>query len=163
MNSGRKVRIRRPGPAMTVACAALFFSLTGWGVAAKVALAPDSVGTRQIVNGSVRLADLHPTAVLQLKGQRGDQGPAGSQGPAGGFNPAKITYQTASTTSVAPNALGVSAIECPTGSVPVGGGGLSSRGRLTASVRVGNGWVINVLNDTQTTLNISALAVCASA
>jgi hypothetical protein len=141
---------------MMVACAALFFSLTGWGVAAKLALAPDSVGSRQIVNGSVRLADLHPSTVLQLRGR---QGPAG---PSGGFNPEKITYQTASTASVAPNALGVSISECPTGSVPVGGGGLSNRGRLTASVRVSNAWVVNVFNDTGTTINISALAVCAA-
>jgi hypothetical protein len=41
------------------------------------------VGTQQIVNGSVRLADMHPSAARLLKGQKGDQGDVGQQGPPG--------------------------------------------------------------------------------
>jgi hypothetical protein len=66
---------------MVVAVVALFFSLTGWGVAAKVALAPaNSVGTQQIVNGSIRLTDIAPSTATFLQGQRGAVGPAGFPG-----------------------------------------------------------------------------------
>jgi hypothetical protein len=69
---------------MAVALTAMFFSLTGWGVAARVALAPpNSVGTQQIVNGSIRLTDIAPSTATLLQGRRGEDGAAGIPGPQG--------------------------------------------------------------------------------
>ena len=163
---------------MLVALVALFFSLTGWGVAARVALAPpNTVGTQQIVNGSVRLVDLHPSATRLLKGQRGERGPqgltgtpgtagpAGPQGSAGGFDPGKVSYVAASPqTSVGPSSSGVSKAVCPSGSIPVGGGGLSGIGKIGISQASADpwGWSIYVYNDTSITISIAALAVCAA-
>lgn len=53
----------RPSPALAIACLALFLALTGSAFAA----AKISVGSRQIVNGSVRTVDLRDDAVTSPK------------------------------------------------------------------------------------------------
>jgi hypothetical protein len=54
----------RPSPAMVVATLALLFALAGTGVAA-VALVPrNSVGSDQVINGSLRSVDFKPGQVL---------------------------------------------------------------------------------------------------
>jgi len=53
----------RPSPALVVSCVALFMALAGTAFA----LPKASVGTQQIVNGSVRTADLHRNAVRSGK------------------------------------------------------------------------------------------------
>jgi hypothetical protein len=52
----------RPSPALVIACMALFLALTGSALAAKAA-----IGSRQIVNGSVRTVDLRDSAVSSPK------------------------------------------------------------------------------------------------
>ena len=66
---------------------ALFFALGGTSFAAGKALLPgNSVGTKQVINGSLQTNDLSKTALSSLKGNaglRGPAGPAGAQGAQG--------------------------------------------------------------------------------
>lgn len=67
-----------------LALLALFVALGGTSVAATNALAPrNSVGSNQVINGSLQKVDLSGTAVSALKGNKGAQGAPGSQGPQG--------------------------------------------------------------------------------
>lgn len=67
-----------------LALVALFFALGGTSFAAGNALLPgNSVGTRQVINGSLHTNDLSKAARNALKGNRGLRGPAGAQGPQG--------------------------------------------------------------------------------
>lgn len=52
----------RPSPAIVISCLALFLALTGSALAAKA-----SIGSNQIVNGSVRTVDLRDSAVNSAK------------------------------------------------------------------------------------------------
>lgn len=99
-----RFRIRRPSPALVVASLALLLSLGGSAYAA-VAVAPGSVGTRQLKNSSVTSEKLAGDAVTANKvkpysllrqdfapgqlpaGPQGPAGAAGSQGPAGATGP----------------------------------------------------------------------------
>ena len=82
---------RRPSPATIISLVALFVALGGTGYAA-VALAPrNSVGSAQVINGSLLKKDLSKKTVAALKGNRGPRGPAGAAGaagPAGSAGPA---------------------------------------------------------------------------
>jgi hypothetical protein len=63
---------------------ALFFALGGTSFAASNALLPgNSVGTKQVINGSLQTNDLSKTARSALKGNRGLRGQAGAQGTQG--------------------------------------------------------------------------------
>ncbi len=53
----------RPSPALVISCLALFLALAGSALAAKTA----SIGSRQIVNGSIRTVDLRDNAVNSRK------------------------------------------------------------------------------------------------
>ena len=67
-----------------VALFALFFALGGTAFAAGNALLPgNSVGTRQVINGSLQTGDLSKTAQKALKGDRGLRGAPGAQGAQG--------------------------------------------------------------------------------
>jgi hypothetical protein len=78
-----RVVSRRPSSATIISLVALFVALGGTGYAA-VALAPrNSVGSAQVINGSLLKKDLSKKTVAALKGNRGLRGPAGAQGPAG--------------------------------------------------------------------------------
>lgn len=88
-------RIRRPSPAMVVACIALALALGGVGYAA-VRLPANSVGTLQlranavnsskVANGSLLRADFRSGQIPA--GPAGPRGPAGPAGPAGAAGPA---------------------------------------------------------------------------
>ena len=85
----------RPSPAMVVACIALVVALGGTGVAAVNALAPNSVGPRQLRTGAVTNPKLRNNAVTGVKVRNRSltaadfvagslpRGPAGPAGPAG--------------------------------------------------------------------------------
>src|SRR3954470_21824811 len=66
----------------SVAAAALFFALAGTSYATG-ALAPNSVGTRQLRDGAVTTAKIHRATLAQLKGAKGDPGPQGLKGDPG--------------------------------------------------------------------------------
>jgi Collagen triple helix repeat (20 copies) len=92
---------RRFTPAMLVAMIALGVALSGTAVAGTAKL----ITSTQIANGTIKLADIHPSAKSALKGVQGpagaqgapgtpgtpghlgDTGPAGPQGPAGPAGP----------------------------------------------------------------------------
>lgn len=69
-----------------LALLALFVALGGTAAAATTLVPRNSVGTRQVINGSLQKADLSKKAVKQLKGNRGAPGAPGlrgAQGPTG--------------------------------------------------------------------------------
>jgi preprotein translocase subunit Sec61beta len=74
-----------------VAYLALFVALSGTSYAAATKLAPkNSVGSPQVINGSLQKVDLSKKAFAALRGARGPrglQGAAGSAGPAGTQGP----------------------------------------------------------------------------
>ena len=111
-------RIRRPSPAMVVACLALLVALGGTSVAAVSQLVPrNSVGTAQIRNSAVTNPKIRNNAVNSTKvanrslravdfaagqipagppGAQGATGPQGPAGPAGATGPAgAVTRLTA--------------------------------------------------------------------
>jgi hypothetical protein len=77
----RKFRLR-PSPAGVIACLALAIALGGTAFAA-TALPRNSVGSAQVINGSLKKADLSRATVTALHGARGPQGIQGVQGPPG--------------------------------------------------------------------------------
>lgn len=67
-----------------LALLALFFALAGTSFAAGTALlAANSVGTKQVINGSLQTNDLSNKARKALKSARGPRGPAGALGAQG--------------------------------------------------------------------------------
>jgi hypothetical protein len=86
------LRLRKPSPAMVVACIALFVALSGLSTAAVVVLAKNSVLSKHIRNGQVRNPDIGVSAVDSSKVRDGallmqdfapGQVPAGPQGAKG--------------------------------------------------------------------------------
>jgi hypothetical protein len=75
---------RRPSPATIVSLVALFAALSGTSYAAATKLiGKNTVGSAQVVNGSLQTTDLSARARAALKGNRGPAGAAGAQGAAG--------------------------------------------------------------------------------
>ena len=88
----RSIKWRRPSPAFVISLVALFIALGGTGYAAVSKLLPqNSVGTKQVINGSLQTADLSKKARAALKGNRGARGPAGAAGAAGAAGPVGAT------------------------------------------------------------------------
>jgi Collagen triple helix repeat (20 copies) len=69
---------KRDSKARVLALVALFMALTGTATAGVVA-----ISSAQIADYSIRLVDMHPSAVKALKGKRGPRGAAGAAGAAG--------------------------------------------------------------------------------
>ena len=85
----RVVKRRRPSPAIVISLVALFVALGGTGYSAVSKLAPkNSVGSAQVVNGSLQAGDLSKKARAALKGNRGPAGAPGAAGPQGATGPA---------------------------------------------------------------------------
>ncbi len=75
---------RRPSTATIVSLVALFAALSGTSYAAATKLiGKNSVGSAQVVNGSLQTVDLSTKARAALKGNRGPTGPAGAAGATG--------------------------------------------------------------------------------
>lgn len=169
--------MKRITPSMVVAAIALFVALAGTGVAATQALAPaNSVGTQQIVNGSIRLVDLHASARKGMKGERGPvgavgppgasglSGPTGPPGPAGGFDPAKVQIVEGPSQDVAPSQVVTLRADCPSGTVAVGGGYYSSIAAAGALLP-GPTWfsvIVSTYGLPITATSLRAYAVCAA-
>jgi hypothetical protein len=81
-----RITSRWPSPAMIVSLIALFFALGGAGYAI-AKLPKNSVGSAQVINGSLQKGDLSKKAVAALKGNRGPQGGVGAQGLTGPQGP----------------------------------------------------------------------------
>ncbi len=81
-----RIGSRRPSPATVISLVALFLALSGTGYAV-AKLPQNSVGSAQVINGSLQKGDLSKKARAALKGNRGLRGAAGLAGPAGPAGP----------------------------------------------------------------------------
>jgi hypothetical protein len=73
---------RRPAPATVISLIALFVALSGTGYAA-FSIPKNSVGSRQVIDGSLQKADIAKRTLDALKGNRGPRGVPGAAGAAG--------------------------------------------------------------------------------
>jgi hypothetical protein len=131
----------RPSPAMVVACAALFVSLTGAGYAA-VVLPKNSVGTKQLKRNAVNSAKVKKHSLLRSDFKRGQipRGPQGIQGVQG-IQGAKGDPGTPATR--------LWAYVSSAGTLRGGGG-------VVASSRISDGWFSVTFN--QSVVNCAATA-----
>jgi hypothetical protein len=107
---------RRPSPAVVISLIALFVALGGTSFAAVTLVGKNSVGSPQVINGSLLKKDLNKKTIAALKGNRGAQGPAGAAGPAG---PAGATGPAgAAGTPGTPGAPGAAGATGPAGPFP---------------------------------------------
>ena len=79
----RRSNSRLPSPAIAISLVALFVVLGGTGYAVVRLVPRNSVGSAQVVNGSLQKVDLSKKAVAALKGNAGRRGPQGPPGAAG--------------------------------------------------------------------------------
>jgi hypothetical protein len=84
------MRQLRPTPAGVIACLALAIALGGSAFAATMLVPKNSVGSAQVINGSLLNKDFKrgqlprgPQGPQGQRGQAGQQGPVGQQGPPG--------------------------------------------------------------------------------
>jgi hypothetical protein len=131
------------------------------------------IGSAQIANRSIRLVDIHPSAVKALRGQRGPrgprganglQGPQGAAGAAGGFDPSKLTYVTGPSTTIPADDVGSASATCPPGTVVTGGGFYTSIAvPANSQAFANNSWTVIVNNfDNLIAIEAYAFAVCAA-
>lgn len=155
-----------------VALLALFFGLVGTSHAASIALVPkNSVGSAQVINGSLQKGDLSNKAVVALRGNEGPQGPQGATGPAGAagaagaIGPPGISgYQVVSATDRVTNGtIGDVAAACPAGKTVLGGGVSSPTAglQITGSAPDGTAWRGKAFNDSGGIIFLTTFAVCA--
>ncbi len=146
---------KRISPALIISCVALFVALTGSAIAAGV-LGPNTVRSPQIVNGSVRNADLHdgligaskisPGAVTETaladnavgttkvadgslnQDDLGANSVGSSELQAGSIRASELgpLLQVTNSISVAPNGNTFVTATCPAGTTVISGGGLPS-------------------------------------
>jgi hypothetical protein len=168
-------------PSTVIACLALVFALGGTAYAAGSALLPaNSVGSKQVINHSIKKIDLKaplPRGPRGLTGARGSQGPAGPQGPQGPQGPpgpqgsAGITQVISVDGPVAAQCaagggacqIGASDAVCPSGFKVVSGGHIS--GGITNivlfSATTGTGQYSIIAENESTSANtIKATAEC---
>ncbi len=77
-----RITSRWSSPATVISLFALFFALGGTSYAV-AKLPKNSVGSSQVINGSLQKVDLSHKTIIALKGNRGPAGQAGATGPAG--------------------------------------------------------------------------------
>jgi hypothetical protein len=77
---------RRPSAATTISVLALFVALAGTGYAAAT-LPRNSVGSAQVIDGSLKRRDLADKTLATLKGAQGPAGATGAAGPSGPAGP----------------------------------------------------------------------------
>jgi Collagen triple helix repeat (20 copies) len=113
------------------------------------AAAQSLITSKQIANKTIRLVDMHPSAIKALKGNRGPRGPQGipgvngangingapgPQGPVGatgatgaagvngGFDPNKVHVVDGAQFTVTPGSIGSARVDCPLGERALAGG-----------------------------------------
>lgn len=132
----RRISLRRPSPALVIACIALGIALGGTGYATVLQVPKNSVGTAQLKSSAVTNKKLAPNAVTSAKVQNrsllradfatgqlpaGPAGPTGPAGPAGspGLSGIERVESTSATNSTPSR---TATITCPAGKRLVGGG-----------------------------------------
>src|SRR6478736_2327181 len=148
-----------------VAYLALFVALGGTSMAASSALVPkNSVGTRQVINGSLLKKDFKSGQL-----PRGPQGPAGdpgNQGPPGVATVGSVSGPAGPMCANGGGAcqVGSSTATCPAGSVVVGGGWTSDSVTVTvpfAARTGGTTYGVIGINYDPADRSITAQAICA--
>ena len=133
----RGISLRRPSPALVIACIALGVALGGTGYATVLQVPRNSVGTAQIKSSAVTNGKLARNAVTSAKVQNrsllradfaagqlpaGPAGPTGPAGPAGA--PGLSGLERVDSTSVSNSTPSKTAtVTCPAGKRLLGGGG----------------------------------------
>jgi hypothetical protein len=164
-----------------VAYLALFFALSSTGYAAATKLvAPNSVGSKQVINGSLLKNDFKsgqlprgeagPAGAPGSPGPSGPPGPAGNPGVQGPPGPVSIKFVTSPTTPVAAGTMGVQVAVCPAGMVAIGGGTFNDSPDKAVSINssdwdstVGgtpNEWVGATNNASATSTNMWVDVIC---
>ena len=129
--------VRKPSPAMVVACLALFVALTGTSVAVVNALPKNSVGTAQlkkdaVVSSKVKNASLKavdfasgqiPAGATGLTGATGSAGPKGDTGAAGANAAYDGAVRSTMGSWVGPNQTSTVTAPCMAGEIATAGGG----------------------------------------
>lgn len=129
----RRIPLRRPSPALVLACVALLVALGGTGYATVLQVPRNSVGTPQLRNSAVTTNKLAANAVTSTKVRNGTlrrvdfvggklpAGPPGPAGPAGppGVSAVERVEATSATNSTPGRTM---QIACPTGKRLLGGG-----------------------------------------
>jgi hypothetical protein len=172
-----------------VAYLALFVALGGTSFAAANALVPrNSVGTRQVINGSLLKKDFKAGQLPRgargpagLRGAAGPAGPAGATGPAGPAGaagaagaqgppgPVSLTYVSSAVTPLPAGQQVTQDAACPVGMVVTGGGGFSPSTDLTVTVNssdwdstgtVPDVWVVSMNNASANATTFVVDAIC---
>lgn len=132
----RRTLLRRPSPAMIVACLALGVALGGTSYATVLNVPDNSVTTKKIRNDAVTAPKIKAGAVTASEVKNGSllnvdfkpgqlpagpRGPAGPAGLAGSPGISGLQRFDVATTSSNSNSKSV-IVTCPTGKKPVGGG-----------------------------------------
>ncbi len=129
----RGISLRRPSPAMVIACVALAVALGGTSYATVLQVPRSSVGTIQLKTGAVTTKKLASNAVTAAKVRNGSllkadfgpgqlpAGPTGPQGPAGapGLSAVERVETSSANNSTSPKVV---QIACPVGKRLIGGG-----------------------------------------
>jgi hypothetical protein len=132
----RRISLRRPSPAMVVACVALVVALGGTSYATVLQVPRASVGPAQLKTNAVTAKKIAPNAVSAAKVRNGSllkadfapgqlpAGPTGPQGPAGpagqpGLSAVERIDTSSPNNSTSPKVL---SITCPAGKRLIGGG-----------------------------------------
>ena len=131
-----RIPVRRPSPALVVACIALALALGGTGYATVLNVPRNSVGTAQLRNSAVTTKKLSANAVVSSKVRNGSllradfapgqvpvgpPGPQGAQGPAGAPGIAAIQRVDLTTPSSSVNSKSL-LVNCPSPKRAIGGG-----------------------------------------
>ena len=126
----RTISVRRPSPAMVVACLALGVALGGTSYATVLNVPNNSVTTAKIRNDAVTAPKIKAGAVATSEVKNGSLlavdfrpgqlpgGPAGPQGPPGISGLERLDVVTSSSSANSKNVI----VTCPSGKRPVGGG-----------------------------------------
>jgi hypothetical protein len=151
--------MKRPSTPLTVSLVALFFSLTGAGLAA----------SRYIITNTHQIK---PNVLRALRGQRGPAGIDGAQGPpgaAGTFAATNITAvqgpdETVCAFGGGSCGIASSIVACTTGTAIAGGwtGSVVNGAVAINQPLSGNRWVVTVVNNGSVAGDFSAYVICAA-
>jgi Collagen triple helix repeat (20 copies) len=170
-----------------VAYLALFMALGGTSLAAANSLVPkNSVGTTQVINGSLLKKDFKAGQLVRglrgRAGRAGANGAAGAQGPAGPAGaagaagtpgppgPVSLTYATSADIALPAGTQKEAIATCPAGMVVTGGGAfadsldtavsVNSSFATTSDGTTPDQWAVEMNNASATATTFSAQAIC---
>ena len=146
--------MKRISPATIIATLALFFALTGAGVAA----------SHYLITNTSQIA---PSVRHALRGERGLRGVPGPQGQPGPRAEGSASTESATTTVAAGGEATVTAT-CGIGGAPTGGGFSADKGLTVRSSQPvpgqgffpAGGWQVTADNSTGGALTVKAWALC---